>query len=133
MNESLSEYVNRIIKQKGLTQKDVADRSGNIAKGYVSEISSGKVTNLSTDKLQELAKGLDVDVMELCAIACGAEYSATGFDPLVFLDLMEKVLVEPDLAEILKNLCKLTKTERQAILEMTQTLARKKKQKPRAS
>jgi hypothetical protein len=71
--------------------------------------------------------------MELCAIACGAEYSATGFDPLVFLDLMEKVLVEPDLAEILKNLCKLTKTERQAILEMTQTLARKKKQKPRAS
>jgi transcriptional regulator with XRE-family HTH domain len=127
MKETLSEYVNRIMRQKGLSQKDVAERSGDIAKGYVSEISSGKVTNLSTDKLQELAKGLDVDVMELCAIACGVQYSATGFDPLAFLDLMQRVLANSDIVEIHQNLLRLTKKQRRAVLEMTRKMVKDKK------
>jgi transcriptional regulator with XRE-family HTH domain len=126
MKETLSEYVNRIMRQKGLTQKDVAERSGNIAKGYVSEISSGKVTNLSTDKLQDLARGLDVDIMELCAVACGVEYSATGFDPLVFLDLMQRVLANMDIVEIHQNLLRLNKKERRVVLETTRKMVSEK-------
>jgi transcriptional regulator with XRE-family HTH domain len=127
MKETLSEYVNRIMRQKGLSQKDIAERSGDIAKGYISEISSGKVTNLSTDKLQELAKGLDVPVMELCAIACGVEYSATGFDPLTFLDLMQRVLANADIVEIHQNLLRLTKKQRRAVLEMTRKMLKDKR------
>jgi transcriptional regulator with XRE-family HTH domain len=127
MKETLSEYVNRTMRQKGLSQKDVAERSGDIAKGYVSEISSGKVTNLSTDKLQELAKGLDVPIMELCAIACGVQYSATGFDPLAFLDLMQRVLANSDIVEIHQNLLRLTKKQRRAVLEMTRKMVKDKK------
>jgi transcriptional regulator with XRE-family HTH domain len=127
MKETLSEYVNRIMRQKGLSQKEVAERSGNIAKGYVSEIASGNVTNLSVDKLHALAKGLDVDVMELCAVSCGVEYSATGFDPLVFLDLMQRVLANADIVEIHQNLLRLTKKERQAVLEVIRKILKDKK------
>ena len=132
MTETLAEYTNRIMKQKGLTQKEVAE-TGGIAKGYVSGITTGNVTNLSTDKLQALAKGLDVDVMELCAIACGVEYSPTGFDPLVFLELMQRVLANPDITEILKNLIRLTKKEREGVLKVTRTMTKAKKRKSKAS
>jgi transcriptional regulator with XRE-family HTH domain len=126
MPETLSDYVNRILRQKGLSQKDVAERSGNIAKGYVSEIASGNVTNLSIDKLNALAKGLDVDVMEVCAVACGEGYSATGFDPLAFLDLMQRVLANQDIVEIHQNLLRLTKKERQAVLKTTRKMVKDK-------
>jgi hypothetical protein len=76
---------------------------------------------------QELAKGLDVGVMELCAIACGVHYSAKGFDPLAFLDLMQRVLANQDIVEIHQNLLRLTKKERQAVLKMTCKMVKDKK------
>ena len=54
----LSEYVKRVMKLKGLTQKDVQRMSGwRITDGYVASITTARATNLSVDKLLALADG----------------------------------------------------------------------------
>jgi transcriptional regulator with XRE-family HTH domain len=121
------------MRQKGLSQRDVVLRSGsNIGAGYISEITSGKVTNISTDKLKALAKGLDVDVMELCAIVCRAPYSPNP-DPLAFLDLMQRVLSDSVLTEITENSVRLSRKEQQTILDLTNTMLLAKRRKSKAS
>lgn len=129
-SENLSQFVSRIIRQKRLTQRDIVLRSGNqIAKGYVSDVLTGKVSNLSRDKFLALARGLDVNVMELFTAACGLiEQSAsrqegTGPpDSLLLLDLMQKVVVSPELMEILQDAVRLSPEERRAVLNSIKTL-----------
>src|SRR5882724_13577091 len=68
----LGEYVKRVMKLKGLTQKDVQRVSGGrITDGYVASISIGRARNPSVDKLKALADGLGVDMDELFHVACG--------------------------------------------------------------
>lgn len=120
--ENLSQYVIRIMRQKGLSQADIVQRSGRkIAQGYISDIISGKVTNLSMDKFKALAVGLDVDVMELFAAACGVqEQRANRSDWLGLLDIIEKVVSEPGLMEIFQTSVRLQPDEREIILTSMQ-------------
>jgi len=128
--EDLSRFVLRILKQKRLSQRDVVLRSGGkIAKAYVSGIISGKVTNLSRDKFMALARGLDVNVIDLFTAACGpieqsaSEQAGTGPpDSLILLDLMQKVVVAPELMEILQDAARLLPEERRAVLNSIKTL-----------
>src|SRR4030095_5180957 len=93
----LSEYVKRVMKLKGLTQKDVQKQSGwKITDGYVASITTGRAKNLSVDKLMALADGLGVDYDELFHIACGAEdldedcKSLNGPDSLTILETVQQ-------------------------------------------
>lgn len=68
----MSEYVARIMKEKNLKVIDVQRRSGGkIADSYVTNIVEGTAKNPTIDKLQALAAGLDVDLVELFKIAVG--------------------------------------------------------------
>jgi transcriptional regulator with XRE-family HTH domain len=119
MRESLSQYVNRFMRQKGLSLRAVTQRSGSsIEPSYISRILSGNITNITTDKLLSLARGLDVDVLELCAVIYRREYSTEG---------MRSLSDNPDMAEMLDNLIRLTGEERRAVLEMTRHLIKDKK------
>lgn len=69
---NLADFVKRMRASKGLSLKDVVNRSGgNISNGYISKIETGDSANLSVDKLQALAKGLGADENEVFAIARG--------------------------------------------------------------
>jgi|SRR5215216_6597626 len=115
--ENLSQYVTRIMRQKGLKQKDVVLRSGGeIAGGYISDIINDKVTNLSMDKFKALAHGLNVNVIELFAAACGERDNLSSNDSLMLLDLMQQVVIAPALMEILQLSVHLSSEEQEAVL-----------------
>jgi transcriptional regulator with XRE-family HTH domain len=70
-SENLSEFVQRIMRQKGLSIRDVRERAskkGPIAASYISRIYHGKVTNLTANMIEILAEGLGVDPFEVFEI-----------------------------------------------------------------
>lgn len=136
--ETLGQYVSRVMRQKGLSQRDVMLRAGEeITGSYISGIVSGKLNNLSVSKLKALARGLDESPIELFAAASGeavpeanSQQSSGSAHLSVFLGLMQRVSDDRDLMEILQSLVLLEKRERKAVKETVETLT-KAKQKPR--
>jgi transcriptional regulator with XRE-family HTH domain len=120
----LDEYVKRVMKLKGLTQKDVQRLSGGkITDGYVASITTGRARNLSVDKIAALAEGLGVDTVELFHIACGttAELDSTNknvpsIDPLIILETVQKAIASPDVTEILNRVVRMSAEERRTLL-----------------
>jgi len=110
-SENLSEFVQRIMRQKGLSIRDMQKRAsakGNIAASYISRIYNGKVTNLSVDKIVVLAEGLDVSAFEVFAASYGRQpLSGSDIDPLRLLDTMQKAVTNPDSLEVLEAWLKL--------------------------
>jgi transcriptional regulator with XRE-family HTH domain len=68
----LSDYVNRVMEEKGLTAKDIERRSkGKITDSTIGNIRAGRNKNLSLDKINALALGLDVSAVEVFLAASG--------------------------------------------------------------
>lgn len=77
--ERLSKYVARIMRQNGLSARDVERRSnGGITDAYVTHVVRGTAANLSIVKAQALAMGLGVDEDELFRIARGVPVKPKG-------------------------------------------------------
>ncbi|MEK6324773.1 MAG: helix-turn-helix domain-containing protein [Acidobacteriota bacterium] len=120
----LSEYLKRVMKLKGLTQKDVQRMSGGrITDGYVASISIGRANNPSVEKLKALADGLGVDRDELFHVACGQAEEHGGRrknghapDALMILETVQKAVVSPDVTEILYEVVRLSPEERASLL-----------------
>lgn len=118
----LSEFVRRIMKLKGLTQKDVERMSGGrITDGYVASITTERATNLSVDKLVALAEGLGVDPDELFRVARGLpegerDRAHTG-EALRILDIVQKAVASPDVTEILTEAVRMSPEERALLLK----------------
>jgi transcriptional regulator with XRE-family HTH domain len=119
----LSEYVKRVMKLKGLTQKDVQRMSGwKITDGYVASITTARATNLSVDKLLALADGLGIDYDELFHVASGAVKASDGKrrstpDSLMILETVQQVVMSPVVTQILHQVVKLSNEERADLLE----------------
>ncbi|HEX5734268.1 MAG TPA: helix-turn-helix transcriptional regulator [Blastocatellia bacterium] len=125
--EDLSRYVRRTMRQKRLKVRDVELQSGGqISNGYVSGIMSGSVTNLSIDKVKALARGLGVDVHEVLDVVCGPrERAASQLDSprwLEFLDLMRRIVVSPEMLDILEEAVLLSSEERLIVLKYVRKL-----------
>lgn len=124
-NNGLDEYVKRVMKLKGLTQKDVQRLSGGrITDGYVASITTGRARNLSVDKIGALAEGLGVDRDELFHVACGTtekpddrRKDGPAVDPLMILETVQKAVASPDVTEILDQVVKLSPEERRVFLK----------------
>jgi transcriptional regulator with XRE-family HTH domain len=70
--ETLADYVRRVINEKGLSYRRVAEMSGGqISHVTVGEIINGNRTDIKTDTLLGLAKGLGVPAEEIFAVARG--------------------------------------------------------------
>src|SRR4030095_8369384 len=129
----LSEYVKRVMKLKGLTQKDVQQMSGwKITDGYVASITTARATNLSVDKLLALADGLGVDYDELFHIASGAGKMNDGKarstpDSLMILETVQQVVMSPVVTQILHEVVRLSNEERAGLLEYVKKLGSKRK------
>lgn len=77
--ETLSKYVARVMREKGISAREVERRSNKgITDAYVNQIVNGHTENLSIIKAQALAVGLDVDEDELFRIARGVPLRRKG-------------------------------------------------------
>jgi hypothetical protein len=86
-----------------------ASSKGNIAPSYISRITTGKVTNLTVDKIEILAEGLGVNPFEVFAASYGSQaLIVKGIDPLRLLDIMQKAIAVSDSLEILEGWLKLS-------------------------
>jgi transcriptional regulator with XRE-family HTH domain len=118
----LGEYVKRVMKLKGLTQKDVQRMSGErITDGYVASITTGRATNLSVDKLIAFADGLGVDADELFHVACGQQPDVCGSgrnrpDSMMILETVQKAVMSPTVTQILHEVVRLSPDERAGLL-----------------
>ena len=134
----LGEYVKRVMKLKGLTQKDVQRMSGGrITDGYVASITTGRAKNLSVDKLRALADGLGVDTDELFHVACGLRGlddsgASNAPDSLMILETVQQAVMSPAVTQILHEVVSLSPEERAGLLGFIKRLAkRKSKRKPK--
>jgi transcriptional regulator with XRE-family HTH domain len=135
----LSRYVRRVMKEKGLRQRDVELRSGGkITDGYVADILSGDAKNPSIEKLKALATGLGVNVFELFEVACGSfEQSASERRGVVlsevvpFVEMMLEVAEDPELIRIVQEVIDLYPEERAVLLQSAEAFNRRK-QKPQS-
>jgi transcriptional regulator with XRE-family HTH domain len=138
----LSRYVERVMKEKHLSRRDVKLRSGGkITDSYVSGIISGSAKNLSVDKLKALARGLRVREMELIRVAFGLSDErvprrvADQSHNLLLLDITKKAVISNDVAEIVQEVIKLSPAERAVVLQYVKRLGRadRKAQRKRRS
>lgn len=133
--QQLGEYVKWVMKLKGLTQKDVQRLSGaKITDGYVASITTGRADNLSVEKLMALADGLGVDLDDLFHVASGrpdkleqGKKARLATDPLVILDIVQKVVASPDVTEILNEVVRLSSEERASLLGFIKRLGTNKR------
>jgi transcriptional regulator with XRE-family HTH domain len=137
---NLGEYVKRVMKVKGLTQKDVQRMSGGrITDGYVASITTGRAKNLSVDKLRALADGIGVDTDELFHVACGLRgLDDSGVsnapDSLMILETVQQAVMSPAVTQILYEVVSLSPEERAGLLGFIKRLGstkRKSKRKPK--
>jgi transcriptional regulator with XRE-family HTH domain len=127
----LSEFVRRVLKLKGLTQKDVQRISrGRITDGYVASITVGRASNLSVAKLSALADGLGVDVDTLFQIASGVPSDKIRRthtdDALTVLETVHKAVTSPDVCEILNEAVRMSPEERIQLLKSMKQLSKSK-------
>jgi len=135
----LSRYVERVMKEKHLSRRDVSLRSGGeITDSYVSAILSGSAKNPSIDKLKALAHGLRVREMGLIRAAFGLSEEPVSREAedqshnLLLLDITKKTLISYDVAEIVQEVIKLTPAERAVVLQYVKRVGKaERKMSPR--
>jgi transcriptional regulator with XRE-family HTH domain len=120
--EKFSEYIARVMKQKGLSARDVERNSGNrIDNSHVSKFLRGSETNPSANAMKALAAGLGVNPHEVFAAVTGYHpdpATPSSPDVLEILSMMEKVAINPDLREVLRELIRLSPEELTSHLQL---------------
>lgn len=129
--ETLSQYVSRIIRQKGLSSREVERRSaGAITDGYVMQIVKGSTANLSIVKAQALAAGLGVDEDELFKVARGISpkgKAAQIHEPWpgpVLVKAMDRIVASPEITKAVKLLLTLTPQKLRRLLKVIEREAK---------
>src|SRR5215210_6084393 len=133
--ENLSDYVQRVMREKKLSRSDVARNSGSeIAGSYVGRIIAGTVTNLSVEKIIALARGLEVDPYEIFAASVGKPLQEAkarlAMDLPAFGAMVQKLATSSDLLGILQLCLNMSDKDRSALLT-TLKYADKSRQKAR--
>ncbi len=109
--ESLQEYVLRVLHEKRLTCAEVERHSGRaISDSYVWHITAGQYRSLTVEKLQALARGLDVPEDEVFAAARGCSN----------LDQFE----HSDFALLYRKYLSLSEQDKQGVDELLNSLRR---------
>ena len=102
MKGQLAEYVRKTRLAKRFTATEVERNSGGkISDSYISRIENGQVTNVSFDKLEALAEGLQVPRDEVFRIARGLSPEAPKEKLEILAETFDgRDLTESDWAEI---------------------------------
>lgn len=129
--ETLSEYVARVMRQTGLSAREVERRSaGSITDAYVMQIVKGSTGNLSIAKAQALAAGLGVDEDELFKIARGIPPKAKAaiiqepWSALTLAKAVERIVDNPEIARAVQLLLSLTPQKLRRLLKIIEREAK---------
>lgn len=115
--ETLSQYLERVMRQKNLSPKDVARRCG-LTNSYIGRITKGQAGNISVDTIVKLARGLGVDAHEIFTAASGIPIKeTTGIDPLLLLDLIQKAVTDPKGIDLLRQCLQLPAKKQKTLTE----------------
>jgi transcriptional regulator with XRE-family HTH domain len=135
---NLGKYLQLLLDQSGLNATDIERRCHKkITNSYIGRITRGEVTNLTVETIVALAEGFGVDPHELFSIACGKPPQGANrytTDPLLLLDTMQKLVLNPDLLDVVQVLVRLEPEHRAALLSSIKSISErdsKKKKKPR--
>jgi transcriptional regulator with XRE-family HTH domain len=123
--ETLAQYLDRLMRQKHITPKELSRQSG-LTDSYITRLRSGKQDNPTVDTLKKLATGLGVSAHELFTAASGVE-PATGLaiDLALLLELMRKLISEPSGFEAFQRLMRLTPRQQQELLDKARRCGKK--------
>jgi transcriptional regulator with XRE-family HTH domain len=119
MRETLGEYVNRMMRLKGLSLVDVQNNSGGqVSASYIGKVQKGEVTNLTTEKMVALAQGLGVDPYAIFAASYGKPPASQDYATmLALLDIMQRLVMNLEVLEAVDELLRLPVKEREVILK----------------
>ena len=132
MKETLAEYLKRVMRQKNLKVADVQESSG-LSQGYINELLRGSKTNLTIETIGILAEALDIDGFELFAAAYGKTPENMTVDPHLLADTIQKLILNPDLIELVQNAAKLkSKKHKEAVYEVVRRLTPRAKSSKKA-
>jgi transcriptional regulator with XRE-family HTH domain len=134
--ETFAEYVERVMRQKGLKAVDVERNSGGkIDRSHVSKFISGVETNPSAKAMMALAKGLDVDPHEVFTAVTGCppgEGRSSAPDVLEVLNLIERAATDAELMAVLRGLIRLPKEGLAAFRTLSFCSEQQQQARPRA-
>lgn len=133
--ETLDKYVTRIMDEKGMNPEDVSQLAGkDITDGYVRSIAKRRAMNLSVEKAQALARGLEVSEDELFRVARGLPIKEDDKETDSTKDrLILNLVAESTRNEILRDLlCEVSKLPRGAQRKILNVLKAINRQKPPA-
>lgn len=117
MTESLSEYISRIRRQKGLSLRQIEDNCGKkLTASYIGRIAKGQFNNPSMETVAALAEGLGVDMQEIFVVAYGKQPSQTETSLLVFADAVQKLAMYPELIDVVRGWERLDEKQRKGVL-----------------
>lgn len=130
VRRGLSDYVTQVVRLKGLSAREVAQRSGGkITAGYVIGLMKGTARNPSIEKIKALASGLGVNVHEVFDAGCGIPRSTAAekakVDPshaVMVIDLARKLAVNPQLARIVQEAVRLSPQKQATVMKLVETL-----------
>ena len=110
--ETLSKYVDRVMKEKNLKALDVEARATEaghkITDTYVTNIVRGTNKNLSVEKLLALADGLDVDKVELFKVAAGIKDQRDSWTVQSLIRAVQKLFnLKPNEIKQIKKILKI--------------------------
>jgi transcriptional regulator with XRE-family HTH domain len=100
----LSQFLRLIMQQKGLKAIDIERKCDKkISNSYIGKILRGEITNITIETIDALAEGLDIDAYELFAIAYDKPRrgSIPAVDSLLLIETMQKIVMNPQLLEVL--------------------------------
>jgi len=114
-DESLSEFIRRIISEENLSQRQMVERAVRrgfrITQSYISQIMSGTATNVTIEKLQALAAGLNRPEEELFDVARGGK-------------IEDRVLLDAAISSLLVKFRQLSDQDRSEITILLKALDR---------
>lgn len=106
---NLAEYVDLKMKEKGLTRLDIERNSGKmVTDGHVAYILAGNGKNPTLKVLLGLAKGLEVDPVEVFKAAASIHQELINplWTPRTLIKTMEQAVDNEDLGRIVQSLAK---------------------------
>ena len=115
--ESLGEYLDRLMRQKNLTPKELARRC-KVTDSYIGRVRKGASGNLTVQTMMTLAKGLGVNAHNIFTAASGiAPEEEPPVDPLLLLDHMQKLIHDRNGLNVLRQWLELSSSERQTLAD----------------
>ena len=98
--KTLAEYVQAFMDEKGITKTDIEKRSEKMVTGsHVAYVLAGKAKNPTLKILLGLAKGLDVDPVEVFIAAAGLP-GTEGLTTYKLAEIIDRVVRDEELAKL---------------------------------